>query len=1413
MAKPKRLSVPFPKHGYTGYLLQGETPKGVTQDAANVFGEYPGTKRQQGGQRPGLKRKTAAPLPGGRIEAGISVAHDQAPDNYTDGPVTEEWAHTSLTLQGATDVRVDEYGNSFFLDKAGVITKRNSDGVEVYTAQLPVTASLQACPRILLVDGGLVAGGSSTIGSNNAVLWKFDEREERDGLDLVGALLLDASEIVAIEPNGSAAMVAVNGSSANAEVLTVLGVLGSEMAISVRHSVPHPVGDVAVGPRGIYSTSRPDATRGEAASGEGFAAPNVDWTPEELTPNPTERLHAWYDADFAGAFVNGAPAIGWADYRISGEIAVPDDDTDRSLVIPPYGYESGARGPTAPIWGQHSIGSAAGLTFRPESSSAQGYFAGGDSLYTSTLNMTNLVRRGAKSTAAGALPAARGIWPVNSAGYKFATTLVLRWKEGSAPSVAWSIGSQRDGDDPGTSFFGWNYNGLFITVNDGGNDLSGPGWLTGIPVDPLTQSNGGICLRGACLSNPIAVEAGVATGFNPGSPLRMAIVTIVNNGAGAVDFRVNGVTAATGISIDDTLWESNSEVIGSRYTTRHNPVISDATSFDGVLAGAVTIMGDTGVDIHDTAVPLTDVQKVEGYLAHRYGCALDALDSTLPHPYRLAPPGGTGSLPSSDATAKALRSRYGILMKLDPGGTGALWAMAGGGIGDAVVADDDGGVICMGPQAKAVDPFYHDARLGPLMRTAVKVIDRGLVFDAPLQSEGFIQFDGDPLTGEYFTISDGINTETFEWWDGVSPQVVPGSTQIALIGGTPPPGGWGAGLYARAASVFVAISTNINMDADHDGAPDAPQAVLYLASREAPTGVATPIVVSAGSMTVVDGMTGPPAWPTGTWAAMGDHSQTPLNRNPRAVVDQGGAFYAPLAIAAASNIVYRRNGETGAIENLYRAGGGSSAYQVNAVAIDSNFDELYPVEGPEFMWVAADNIDGTVDDTRETQYRARWIASTPNGLPPRKVTSLAVSGGKIYEVSDAGAATALESSPSFTPGAFGVQMATLFGEVFIIENGVYRVVNLKRQTVETWEPKTAGQMPEKARLLTAYRGRAVMARTKTSPHGLYASAHGDPYDWDVARSLTEITGAFEGTSTKRNPDMIQALCPFYDDFLIVGGASSITQFRGDLSAAGSIDLFTDATGIAFGDTYALAPSGILFFFGSRGGVWAMQPGTDGRSNPPIEITEQTVGRELGEVDLSIYQPRLIWDTDRKGLHVLLIYIGPGVNPAPVRHWFYSESNKAWWPVEFGSSLALPSAVWTKHGDTPEERSTIMGWNDGHLREWDDDSASDDGVAIDSHVLLGPIGDTQREYGIFEILASVAQVGSGIRYEVFASDDPEELGLPIHSGTLSPGFNGSVRARGRGSSLWIRLISAKLDESWGLNELGITLADMGARRHR
>ena len=201
------------------------------------------------------------------------------------------------------------------------------------------------------------------------------------------------------------------------------------------------------------------------------------------------------------------------------------------------------------------------------------------------------------------------------------------------------------------------------------------------------------------------------------------------------------------------------------YHRRDEGPTADILGFSGWVAEVITVLGETGVAPNDT-VPddhiilddgtgtgnspseagATEVEKIEGYLAWKWG--LEAtLDLTHPfHKSSGAPPATTVTDPTGDTdpgdvytdTQLALRSVDPILVKYNGNNGDLVWAMSASGMGRGVIADDKSQVITFG---QTVEPLLEDGEINPHslnpttgaeepLATMRKIVDLGETFVA-----------------------------------------------------------------------------------------------------------------------------------------------------------------------------------------------------------------------------------------------------------------------------------------------------------------------------------------------------------------------------------------------------------------------------------------------------------------------------------------------------------------------------------------------------------------------------------------------------------------------------------------------------------------------------------------------------------
>lgn len=923
-----------------------------------------------------------------------------------------------------------------------------------------------------------------------------------------------------------------------------------------------------------------------------------------------------------------------------------------------------------------------------------------------------------------------------------------------------------------------------------------------------------------------------------------------------------------------------------------------------------------------------EVEKVEAYIAHKYGVADTVLKSnsatgtTDGNRYKGAPPtsGGGGTTYTGESGTglrieDQLASCMGVTGKIDLSTGEHRWAYAGPGMGYGVCADSlTGDVYTYGPQE--IVPQRRDTPLTGTLEDQPnatnsevasvhrKINDRGVF--AFHRRDGFanVMFVDVPSNNDYIDVFDAASTGT----------TTPASQAFRRLkfvtSGTntvPAYGTDGEAIY-NVSSLAAGVEGVDAMFADQDFR-DALAFLFADYEQDPPSGSAITLgltvtiedpelaassrrfrvfrqgtdhasydwdawigwtpdlnidVTTAGDNAKIfvindmfagsDGVRDATQYDLNAWA----YVESPIRTRPRTdgngVTDADGNSYWPRNGAAdggayKDNHIYKfsKSANTSSafanktlIDSSSIDPWGSWQYTVEqtdstltgvqdqfvttAVALPPAISYSYPtsdVTGPEYLWASNDNV-GTDDDLTvygeaTTLRKISLVKRTAKNTPGRATVVAAVRGRKLYTLN--------KSGPSWVDRGFVVpeqasgtdsyhtSSATVFGERYFVNNGLYTKYDPIAQTLEVVTAKR-GKIPDNCRLTASYRGRWVVARNDTEPFNIFASAVGDPTDWDFSPPVPSVTQAFGGSNqeTTRNPDVVNALAPFYDDVLLVGGNNSITQYRGDLSDLGQIDYFTDVTGMAFGNSWALSPEGLMYFFGSRGGVWVMSPRSDGRTQPPVEITLDTIAEELRLIDLSQRAPHLVWDVRAQGLHVYLTPLSSSPD-VTTEHWWYDARTKSWWPMTYGATNLHPYCAAVLDGVTADDRMVALGSDDGYLRVYDEEQQTDDGTAIASSVTIGPLPRVEfdSELRISSLQAVLGHSGTGCTFKLYASDDPVKPAAHVATGTFTVGNASRVVARARGAYIWIELSSTT--GSWSLESLMADMHAAGRRRDR
>lgn len=432
----------------------------------------------------------------------------------------------------------------------------------------------------------------------------------------------------------------------------------------------------------------------------------------------------------------------------------------------------------------------------------------------------------------------------------------------------------------------------------------------------------------------------------------------------------------------------------------------------------------------------------------------------------------------------------------------------------------------------------------------------------------------------------------------------------------------------------------------------------------------------------------------------------------------------------------------------------------------------------------------------------------------RVVTVVAVSQGNIYvaNAGDGGWTVPTNGTGNTPPLNFsGVVYSAPNNQKLWFADGVnYVYYDPSINTVLPWAA-TAGILPKDSqnntpRLICTWRGRAVLSGVLNDPQNWFMSAVSDPTNFDYAPLSPSPAQAVAGNNAPQGliGDVVTSMCPYTDDVLIMFGDHSIYMFHGDPGAGGQIDLVSDRIGGVWGICWEKDPYGNVYFVSNKTGIYKFVPGQQ-----PQRIS-QAIETLLQNIDTGANNFRLIWDDRWQGLH---IFITPIVAPAATFHLFYEQRSGAWWQDQFGSSNFDPMTCCVFDGNTPGDRVALLGSWDGYVRKLDPASITDDGVAIASSVVIGPLLTKDLDDVLVKDMQAILGVGSAnVTFAVYVGVTAEIAlaSSAILTGTWSAGRNYSNLVRYAGHALYLKLTSTG---QWAMEQIRLRVELEGRVRQR
>jgi hypothetical protein len=439
-------------------------------------------------------------------------------------------------------------------------------------------------------------------------------------------------------------------------------------------------------------------------------------------------------------------------------------------------------------------------------------------------------------------------------------------------------------------------------------------------------------------------------------------------------------------------------------------------------------------------------------------------------------------------------------------------------------------------------------------------------------------------------------------------------------------------------------------------------------------------------------------------------------------------------------------------------------------------------------------------------------------LSGRVVQLVAVSQGNVYTaVPGATTWTAATNNTGETPplNADGVMFSAQNIQKLYFCDGINYVLYAPiTDSIELWTA-SAGTMPEDsdgnyATLICTWRGRTVLSGLLKDPQNIFMSAVNDPTDWDYAPASESATQAVALNLSDMGfiGEAVTCMIPCTDDVLLVGCVNSIRAIRGDPMAGGQVDLISDTVGMVWGQPYAKASDGTIYFFSSRAGIFRVNPTSLGT---PVKVSG-AIDQFLVDLDTGENHVRMTWD-DRDD--VLQVFVTPieDVLRERATHFALETTTGAWWVDILAHKDFDPLACCVLDGNTPGDRVVLIGSWDGYVRSFDPTATDDDGRPIESEVWVGPIltQDTD-EVLLLELQAVLGEESGEVAWSVHPGRTGEEAfnADAAVEGTWLAGRGDSEHVRVAGHAIYVKLSGTT---PWQLEQVKALVATTGPFRRR
>ena len=367
-------------------------------------------------------------------------------------------------------------------------------------------------------------------------------------------------------------------------------------------------------------------------------------------------------------------------------------------------------------------------------------------------------------------------------------------------------------------------------------------------------------------------------------------------------------------------------------------------------------------------------------------------------------------------------------------------------------------------------------------------------------------------------------------------------------------------------------------------------------------------------------------------------------------------------------------------------------------------------------------------------------------------------------------------------------------------------------------------LPDKAYIGCLYRGRAVLSGNPLEPYQWYMSRQGDIHDFDYAAGDAQTPVKGGNSNMGQIGDIVKALIPIKDDFLVFGCANNIYFAADDPAYGGTLNALDLTTGMYSQTAWCIDGFGMIWFWGTNGLYRTSVPGTP-ECVSQIKLPDIVKDEDA---DPSTHRITLGFDKRNNGINVFITKLSDGTNS----NYWYDLATEGFFPEEYPEECGVYSTAFYPATDT-DNRGLVLGCKDGYMRVFDRDAKSDDiggtDEAIDSYVTLAPIplsqdSDNKGKFTAFNIMSAGGRSGGSqadsddIYFKAYTGVTPEEIiekiiadGIPRVGGTFTaPGRRANNRRMQKitGAYLGIKLGNKTAAQSWSFEKFYGTVKPSG-----